>query len=137
MRKLQAYFDSMCEARTAAAALSEAGCGNAHLDLAGALDYEYSREISSLERDHLEDGGSDHLWSLMLDLWTRGLNDKKPVARAPGIVYQAQEDCEEGELKISTRLVLKLPEDDTGKTSEKAAGIIRENGGRIFPPAVI
>lgn len=133
MRKLQAYFESMCEARAAATALSEAGCGNAHLDLAGALDYEYSQEIGNIEKYSPAEGGSDHFSALMMGLWARGLNDKRSLAVAQGIVTPGQDDCEEGELKISTRLVLKVSEE----AAEKASGIISENGGRIFPSAMI
>ena len=133
MRKLQAYFTNMCEARTAAAALSVAGCGNAHLDLAGALDYEYSQEISNIGKYSPAEEGSDHFSALMMGLWSRGLNDKRSLATAQGIVPSGQDDCEEGELKISTRLILRLPDE----SAEKACGIISENGGRIFPPGVI
>ena len=133
MRKLQAYFESMCEARTAASALSEAGCGKAHLDLAGALDYEYSQEISTFERYSPAEEGNDHFSALMMGLWARGLNDKRSLATAQGIVTPGQDDCEEGELKISTRLVLKVPDE----AAEKAFDIISENGGRIFPSAMV
>ena len=133
MRKLQAYFSSMCEARTAASALSEAGCGNAHLDLAGALDYEYSQEISNIGKYSPAEEGSDHFSALMMGLWSRGLNDKRSLATAQGIVPPGQDDCEEGELKISTRLILKVPEE----TAEKAYRIISQNGGRIFPHTVV
>jgi hypothetical protein len=132
MIKLQAYFESMCEARTAAAALSDAGCGKAHLDLAGALDYEYSQEISDIEKYSPAEQGSDHFSALMMNLWTRGLNDKRSLATAQGIVLPGQDDCEEGEMKISTRLILKVPDE----AAEKAFSIISENGGRIFPSVV-
>jgi hypothetical protein len=133
MRKLQAYFESMCEARTAASALSEAGCGSAHLDLSGALDYEYSQEISNIDGYSPTEEGNDHFSALMMGLWASGLNDKRSLATAQGIVSPEQDDCEEGELKISTRLVLKVSDDAV----EKAFSIISENGGRIFPSAMV
>ncbi len=133
MRKLQAFFESMCEARTAAAALSEAGCGKAHLDLSGALDYEYSQEINTTGNYDPSEEGRDHFSALLMDLWSRGLTDKRSLATALGTIAPWQDDCEEGELKISTRLFLKVPDE----VAEKAFGIIHKNGGRIFPTAMI
>lgn len=133
MKRIHAYFESMCEARNAAAALSGAGLGKAHLDLAGALDYDYSQEISAIGTNSPSEEGSDHLSSLMMGLWARGLNDGRSVSNAPGIINPNRTECEEGELKISTRLILKVPEE----SAEKAFGIIGENGGRIFPEAVL
>jgi hypothetical protein len=133
MKKLHAFFESMCEARAAASALSEAGCGRAVIDLAGKLDYEFAQTISAMEDGRSAKAQSDHLSALLMELWTRGLNDRKPVSSNPWIVAQSQDHCEEGELKISTKLMLKVPEE----AFEKAAGIIHENGGRIFPSAMV
>lgn len=133
MKRLHAYFESMCEARSAAAALSDAGCGKAHLDLAGKLEYEYSQEISTVQSYNLSEARTDHLSTLMMGLWAKGLNDGRNLSSAPGIVIHGQDNCEEGELKLSTRLLLKVPDE----SFEKAYGIICENGGRIFPSAMV
>lgn len=130
MRKLQAYFESMCEAHKAAAALAEAGYGKAHLDLAGALDYEYSEEISSPKTGSSISEGTINLAGVMMSLWSRGLYDSKAAANTGTQISDI--GCEEGELKISTRLVLKISDD----SADAAFKIISKNGGRIFPSTI-
>lgn len=132
MRNLQAYFESMCEAHKAAAALAEAGYGKAHLDLAGALDYEYSEEISSPKTGSSISEGTINLAGVMMSLWSRGLYDSKATAAANTGTQISEIGCEEGELKISTRLVLKISDD----SADTAFKIISKNGGRIFPSTI-
>jgi hypothetical protein len=47
MSKIHAHFENMLEARNTLKALNSIGFDNAHLDMAGAFDYEFSSETNA------------------------------------------------------------------------------------------
>ncbi len=126
MRKIQAHFENMSEARKATAALADAGFGKAHLDLAGPLDYEFWQELNHNNAATPAADGTDDLSTILIRLWAKGLYDKDTFTD-PGIQSQRAR-CEEGELKISTCLWIKVQD----QTHDAVSKIIRAHGGRIF-----
>jgi hypothetical protein len=127
MGKLLAYFESMCEAREAAAELEKEGYEKVHLDLAGVLDYEYASEISLPEADLSVNNASDKLSDVLMGLWSRGLYDRHTVASSFTVVKPVDTFCDGSDQKISTRLLLDIPD----ASADAACRIIQKNGGRI------
>lgn len=122
MLKLNAHFDNMYNARKALAALREIGCENAYVDLAGALDYEYSAEINIAGA-----GSAPSLSALVLTSGGRIADvEKAPLVAAATAVsgMSCVEDCRD----VSAMLYARIDQKDSEKVSEA----IRENGGRIF-----
>lgn len=127
MGKLLAYFESMCEAREAAAELEKKGYGKVLLDMAGVLDYEYSAEISLPEASSPAHDTRESLSEVLMNLWSRGLYDSHAVASSFTVEKPVDTFCDGSDQKISTRLLINIPD----SSDDTVCRIIRENGGRI------
>ena len=122
MPRIHAYFENIYEARKAFKSMVEAGLTRVYLDMSGAYDYEYSVEIA---------GGSQDVFCLpslvtksggcLLDPYSSSL-----VAAGTAISGLAHT----GDSKLIRTKMVAITDDVRKETAE---GIIKENGGRIFP----
>ena len=122
MPAIHAYFESMHEARKALNAMMKAGLSKVYLDLSGVYDYEYSSEIADSPGDI----------SCLPPLVTKSggclLEPGISPLIAAGTAISGLSHSEDSML-LCAKLIANI--EDVKK--EAAGGIIKANGGRIFP----
>ena len=122
MPGIHAYFENMSDARKALDLILQSGQSKAHLDLAGAYDYEYSAEINA--------AGTENAPSLSALVTRSGgylLDPVKAPLIAAGTAVSGM-----GHIKDSGLICTKLVAIADEEKKKEIEDIIKENGGRIF-----
>ena len=122
MPEFHAYFENMSEAGKTLKTLKNMGFVNAHLDMAGAFDCEFSDETST------PDTQSALSLSALIMRNGESLYDTKKTPLIEANSADGSAGPVETGRAISTRLCINVQETDV----ENVCSIIKKNGGRIF-----